>query len=168
MTMKQVNNGSVHAGLCIPENIRRGLAKDIVMGSDNFATTALIETIRGPLSDADLEVSEESLAYLEDMAEEIICGVPQEVLNRRADHAITCLPEESRDKLLTERLRSDENIRGGKPVIKGTRISVEFILDLRLKRGWSTEEILENYPGIAREDINACLAYQQRVTCASC
>ena len=41
MTMKQVNNGSVHAGLCIPENIRRGLAKDIVMGSDNFATTAL-------------------------------------------------------------------------------------------------------------------------------
>ena len=68
---------------------------------------------------------------------------------------------------LTERLHSDENICGGQPVIKGTRITVEFILDLRLKHGWSTEEILENYPGIAREDIDACFAYQQRVTCAS-
>ena len=58
---------------------------------------------------------------------------------------------------LIERLHSDENICGGQPVIKGTRITVEFILDLRLKHGWSTEEILENYPGIAREDIDACL-----------
>ena len=68
---------------------------------------------------------------------------------------------------LTERLHSDENICGGEPVIKGTRITVEFILDLRLKHGWSTEEILENYPGIASEDIDACFAYQQRVTGAS-
>ena len=63
---------------------------------------------------------------------------------------------------LKDRLHSDENILGGKPVIKGTRLAVAFILEL-LERGWSEEEVLENYPGIEREDIAACLAYQQKV-----
>ena len=57
-----------------------------------------------------------------------------------------------------DRIAIDEAILTGKPVIKGTRLAVEFIIDL-LSRGWSEAEILENHPGIVVEDIRACLAY---------
>ena len=63
-------------------------------------------------------------------------------------------PRQSR----SERIVIDEKILTGKPVIKGTRLAVEFIIDL-LAHGWSEKEILENYPGIVVEDIRACLAY---------
>jgi uncharacterized protein (DUF433 family) len=46
----------------------------------------------------------------------------------------------------------------GKPVIRGTRLSVEFIIGL-LADGWPEREILADYPGIEHEDIIACLAY---------
>jgi uncharacterized protein (DUF433 family) len=49
----------------------------------------------------------------------------------------------------------------GKPIVKGTRLTVEFIIDL-LAQGWSTEEILRNYPGIVVEDIHACLSYASK------
>ena len=58
----------------------------------------------------------------------------------------------------TDRIVIDEAILTGKPVIKGTRLAVEFIID-HLARGWSKAEIFENYPGIVIEDIRACLAY---------
>ena len=67
---------------------------------------------------------------------------------------------------LTERLHSDEKILGGKPVIRGTRLAVAFILEM-LENGWNEEEVLENYPSINREDIDACLAYQQQGAHAS-
>ena len=67
---------------------------------------------------------------------------------------------------LTDRLHADKKILGGKPVIKGTRLAVAFILDL-LKQGWSEEEIVENYPSVAHEDIEACRAYEKKVTRAS-
>ena len=67
---------------------------------------------------------------------------------------------------LTARLHSDGKILGGKPVIKGTRLAVAFILDL-LKQGWSEEEVVENYPSVAHEDIEACRAYQEKVARAS-
>lgn len=57
-----------------------------------------------------------------------------------------------------ERIVIDPNILVGKPVIRGTRLAVEFIVEL-LSQGWSEQEILRNYPGITREDIRACLAY---------
>ena len=57
-----------------------------------------------------------------------------------------------------DRIVVDEVVLTGKPVIKGTRLAVEFIIDL-LAHEWSEAEILENYPGIAVEDIRACLAY---------
>ncbi len=57
-----------------------------------------------------------------------------------------------------DRIVIDEAILTGKPVIKGTRLAVEFVIDL-LAHGWSEAEILENYPGIVIEDIRACLAY---------
>jgi uncharacterized protein (DUF433 family) len=56
------------------------------------------------------------------------------------------------------RIALDPNILVGKPIIKGTRLAVEFVIDL-LAQGWSIEEILRNYPGITPEDIQACLSY---------
>lgn len=60
------------------------------------------------------------------------------------------------------RITLDTDILVGKPVIKGTRLAVELIVDL-LAQGWSNDEILRNYPGIALEDIQACLSYASAV-----
>ena len=57
-----------------------------------------------------------------------------------------------------ERITADPKILVGKPIIKGTRISVEFVLDL-LARDWTTEQILKEYDHLTLEDIHACLAY---------
>ncbi len=61
-----------------------------------------------------------------------------------------------------ERITVDPSVLTGKPIIKGTRISVEFVIDL-LARGWSTEEILREYDHLSQEDIQACLAYASEV-----
>jgi len=57
-----------------------------------------------------------------------------------------------------ERITASREILGGKPVIKGTRISVEFILEL-LASGVTEGEILQDYPHLTKEDILACLEY---------
>ncbi len=57
-----------------------------------------------------------------------------------------------------ERIIVDPEILAGKPVIRGTRLAVEFILEL-LAADQSEKEILANYPGLTREDILACLSY---------
>lgn len=59
---------------------------------------------------------------------------------------------------LPERIDLDPEILAGKPVIRGTRLAVELILEL-LAAGQSENEILTNYPGLTREDILACLSY---------
>lgn len=61
-----------------------------------------------------------------------------------------------------DRIVIDSNVLVGKPVIKGTRISVEFTVDL-LGRGWTVEQILKEYDHLTREDIQACLAYAGEV-----
>jgi uncharacterized protein (DUF433 family) len=61
---------------------------------------------------------------------------------------------------MNERIAIDPAVLVGKPVIKGTRLAVEFIVGL-LAQGWSEAEVIRNYPGITREDILACLAYAQ-------
>jgi uncharacterized protein (DUF433 family) len=61
------------------------------------------------------------------------------------------------DNLLA-RISIDPNICFGKPCIKGHRIWVSMILDY-LAGGVSIEELLEEYPGIEREDVLACIAY---------
>ena len=61
-----------------------------------------------------------------------------------------------------ERIVIDPAILVGKPIIKGTRLAVEFIVDL-LAQGWPEEEILRNYPGITKEDISACLKYASHI-----
>jgi uncharacterized protein (DUF433 family) len=57
-----------------------------------------------------------------------------------------------------EHIVVDPKVLVGKPIIKGTRIAVEFVVDL-LARGWTVEEILKEYDHLTREDIRACLAY---------
>ena len=57
-----------------------------------------------------------------------------------------------------ERITVDPEVLAGKPVIRGTRLAVEFILEL-LAAGQSEDEILSNYPGLTRDDILACLSY---------
>jgi len=56
----------------------------------------------------------------------------------------------------------DEKILTGKPIIKGTRISVDFIIDL-VANDWSFDKIIENYPQINKEDIQACLEYASTI-----
>jgi len=63
---------------------------------------------------------------------------------------------------LEDRIIIDPAILAGKPVIRGTRLAVELIVDL-LAQGWSEADILKNYAGITHEDIAACLRYASHV-----
>ncbi len=63
---------------------------------------------------------------------------------------------------LLERIAVDPGVVLGKPVIRGTRLSVEHILGL-LASGWTFEAIQGSYPGLAAEDIRACIAYARRL-----
>ena len=57
-----------------------------------------------------------------------------------------------------DRIICNPGVLAGKPVIRGTRISVEFILEV-MAAGWSVADILENYPGVTQDDVIACLDY---------
>ena len=59
---------------------------------------------------------------------------------------------------IQDRIVVDPQILVGKPVVRGTRLAVEFIIDL-LAQGWSESDLLRNYPGLTHEDILACLGY---------
>lgn len=61
------------------------------------------------------------------------------------------MPESSRIVL-------DPKVLSGKPVVRGTRLSVEFVVGL-LAEGWSEADILVDYPMLEIEDIRSCLAY---------
>lgn len=61
-----------------------------------------------------------------------------------------------------ERITVDPEVLVGKPVIKGTRISVDFVIDL-LARGWTQEQILREYDHLTSADIQACLAYARDI-----
>ena len=55
---------------------------------------------------------------------------------------------------------SDNQVLTGKPVIKGTRLSVEFIID-RLASGWTEDDLLDNYPRLKKEHLQAVFLYIQ-------
>lgn len=57
-----------------------------------------------------------------------------------------------------ERIVVDSGVLAGKPVLKGTRLAVEFLIEL-LAENWSHEQILANYPQLTEEDIQAALHY---------
>jgi uncharacterized protein (DUF433 family) len=61
-----------------------------------------------------------------------------------------------------DHITSDKEILGGKPVIKGTRLSVEFLLDL-FASGWTETRILENYPNLKKEDLQALFSYAREI-----
>lgn len=63
-----------------------------------------------------------------------------------------------KDAQLLERITFDPKIMVGKPVIKGTRLTVEYILNL-LAHGATIQEILQEYEGLTQEDIQACLLF---------
>ncbi len=56
----------------------------------------------------------------------------------------------------------DPEILAGKPVLRGTRLSVDFIIGL-MAEGWSEAQIVENYPGVSHEGLMACLAYARDI-----
>jgi len=62
---------------------------------------------------------------------------------------------------LLKRIISDPKVLGGKPVVKGTRLSVEFIVEL-LACGATAEQILGEYTSLSLDDIRACLLFASR------
>lgn len=62
------------------------------------------------------------------------------------------------DQQLLERITVNPEVLVGKPVIKGTRLSVEYILNL-LAHGSTVDEIVEEYADLRPEDIQACLLF---------
>jgi uncharacterized protein (DUF433 family) len=63
-----------------------------------------------------------------------------------------------KDQQLLERIEINPKVMIGKPIIKGTRLTVEYILNL-LAHGTTFEKILEEYKGLTEEDIRACLLF---------
>jgi uncharacterized protein (DUF433 family) len=59
------------------------------------------------------------------------------------------------------RITVDKEILAGKPIVKGTRLAVEFILEL-LSNGWTEEKIIKNYPQLNKEDVIAVLKYDDK------
>jgi uncharacterized protein (DUF433 family) len=57
-----------------------------------------------------------------------------------------------------ERIEVNPDVLAGKPVVRGTRLAVEFILEL-LAAGETEADMLSNYPRLTREDVLACLSY---------
>jgi uncharacterized protein (DUF433 family) len=66
------------------------------------------------------------------------------------------------EKQILQRITVNPDIFGGKPIIRGRRLAVEHVLAM-LATGDSAETILEGYPWLEREDIQACLLYARKV-----
>jgi len=65
------------------------------------------------------------------------------------------------DKKLLERITMNPKVMAGKPVIKGTRLTVEFILNL-VAHGATDQEIIGEYKGLKKEDIQACILFASK------
>ncbi len=66
------------------------------------------------------------------------------------------------EQRLLKRLTVNPQVFGGKPIIRGRRLAVEHVLGM-LGAGDTVEDILRAYPGLEREDIQACLIYARRI-----
>lgn len=63
-----------------------------------------------------------------------------------------------------DRIVIDPAVLCGKPVVRGTRLAVEFVVD-RVADGWPVEQLLDQYPGLTAEDVRACIRYAGRPDC---
>lgn len=63
---------------------------------------------------------------------------------------------------MSERITVSPDVCNGKPVVRGTRVTVQTVLEF-LAAGDSVEDVLEEYPTLKREDVQACLDYASRV-----
>ena len=61
-----------------------------------------------------------------------------------------------------ERIVLDPGVLAGKPIVRGTRIAVELVVDL-LAQGWTTDQVLAEYDHLTTDDVRACLAYASDV-----
>jgi uncharacterized protein (DUF433 family) len=61
-----------------------------------------------------------------------------------------------------EHIHSDPEILGGKPIVRGTRLSVELLLGL-FANGWTQEQVLESYPHLTPEDLRAIFAFAAEI-----
>ncbi len=66
-----------------------------------------------------------------------------------------------KDEQLLERITLNPKVMVGKPVIKGTRLTVDYIINL-LAHGATEKEIIEEYKGLTQEDIQACLLFASK------
>lgn len=65
------------------------------------------------------------------------------------------------DEQLLQRVVVNRNVMVGKPVIRGTRLTVEYILN-RLAHGSSIDDLLNEYSGLSRDDVLACLLFSSK------
>ena len=63
---------------------------------------------------------------------------------------------------MSQRISIDPDVCNGRPVVRGTRIAVQTVLEF-LAAGDSVEDVLEEYPRLTRTDVQACLDYASRV-----
>ncbi len=77
--------------------------------------------------------------------------------NRRTMEQLK-VAREIKSMTLSARINVDPKVLLGKPVVRGTRLSVDFLLEL-MAEGWSTADILDQYPGLTEPDLRACLDY---------
>jgi uncharacterized protein (DUF433 family) len=74
------------------------------------------------------------------------------------DRQVKCLIKGPMMTTDHSRITLDPAVLAGKPVIRGTRLSVQFVIGL-MADGWKEADIMTNYPGITHDDVMACLAY---------
>ncbi|MCE9581007.1 MAG: DUF433 domain-containing protein [Planctomycetes bacterium] len=73
------------------------------------------------------------------------------------------VPKHARsERGILDRITVDSKVLVGKPIVRGTRISVEFVIDL-LARGWTIPDVLKHYRFLEEADVRACLAYAREV-----
>src|ERR1700682_4057122 len=85
-------------------------------------------------------------------------GIAAFTYHRRCYNGYTQWDQRRKPMSWQDRISIDPKVLVGKPVIKGTRIAVEFLMEL-LANGWTHEQIRKNYPHLTRDDIQAALHY---------
>ena len=63
---------------------------------------------------------------------------------------------------MNDRITINSDVLAGKPIVRGTRISVEFVVGL-LAQGWTVEDVLKEYDHLTLQDVQACLAYAHQL-----